>query len=104
MRYLITFLVGLVIGGGAAIFLLGVPRAKSLPGTRVQAPAGEPSPNSVVVTLRDGFVNELLVTVFRDLSPPAFNLASTVRDPQLILPLANAADTDRVHFTNAAFQ
>jgi hypothetical protein len=104
MRYLITFLVGLVIGGGAAIFLLGVPRAKSLPGTRVQAPAGEPSPNTVVVTLRDGFVNELLVTVFRDLSSPTFNLASTVRDPQLILPPANAGETGSAGFANAAFQ
>ncbi|HYJ86118.1 MAG TPA: hypothetical protein VEW46_08695 [Pyrinomonadaceae bacterium] len=103
MRYLITFLVGLVVGGGAAIFLLGVPRAKSLPGTHVQAPAGEPSPSTVVVTLRDGFVSELLVTVFRDLSPPTFNLASTARDPELIPP-ANAVETDSVHFTNAAFQ
>jgi hypothetical protein len=105
MRYLITFLVGLVIGGGAAIFLLGVPRAKSLPGTRVQALAGETAPSTAVVTLRDGFVNELLVSVFRDLSPPTFNLASTVRDPQLIGPPDNAGSTDSApRFTNAAFQ
>jgi hypothetical protein len=95
--------VGLVIGGGAAVFLLGVPGAKTLPGTRVEAPSGEPSPNTAVVTLRDGFVNELLVSVFRDLSPPTFNLASNIRDPQLNVTPANAGNTDPL-FTNAAFQ
>jgi hypothetical protein len=105
MRYLITFLLGLVIGGGAAIFLLGVPRAKTLPGTRVQAPAGEALPSTVVVSLGDGFVNELLAAVFRDLSPPTFNLASTIRDPALIMPPANAGNADSTpRFTNAAFQ
>ena len=95
MRYVITFLVGLVIGGGAAIFLLGVPRAKTLPGTRVEAPAGETSSSTAVVTLRDGFVNELLVSVFRDLSPPTFNLASTIRETPWAKPPANGGGTDR---------
>ena len=105
MRYLITFLVGLVIGGGAAIFLLGVPRAKTLPGTRVQAPSGETTPNTVVVSLRDGFVNELLAAVFRDLRPPAFNLASTIRDPEWMIPAANGSGANSAPgFTNAAFQ
>jgi hypothetical protein len=102
MKYLITFLVGLVVGGGAAIFLLGVPRAKTLPGTRVQAPTGEALPTTTVVTLRDGFVNELLISVFRDLSPPTFNLGSNIRDPELNLPPANAGAEPL--FTNAAFQ
>ncbi len=122
MRYVITFLVGLVIGGGAAIFLLGVPRAKTLPGTRVEAPAGEISASTAVVTLRDGFVNELLVSVFRDLSSPTFNLASKIREtpwgnppanaggtdtgmvraPRLILPLDSTEGASL--FTNAAFQ
>ena len=103
MKYLITFLVGLVIGGGAAIFLLGVTRAKTLPGTRVEAPTGETSPNTAVVTLRDGFVNELLVSVFRDLTPPTFNLGSNMYEPQQIFPPANAGSTEPL-FTNAAFQ
>ncbi len=94
MRYVITFVLGLVIGGGVAIFLLGVPRAKTLPGTAVQAPSGETPPSTVVVSLADSFVNELLTTVFRDLSPPTFNLASAVRDPWSNPP-ANAGGTDK---------
>jgi hypothetical protein len=100
MRYVITFLLGLVIGGGAAIFLLGVPRAKTLPGIRVQAPSGEAPPSTVVVSLSDSFVNELLATVFRDLNPPTFNLASTLIDPP-----AHAGGTDNTTtFTPVAFQ
>ena len=90
MKYLITLAVGLVIGAAAAIFLLGVPRAKALPGTPVQAISGEAPANTVAVALPDSFVNEMLVTVFRDLSPPTFNLASH-----------NAADPA---LTNVAFQ
>ncbi|MEK6279558.1 MAG: hypothetical protein AABN95_04320 [Acidobacteriota bacterium] len=98
MKYLITFLLGLVIGGGAAIFLLGVPRAKALPGNPVQAPSGATPPSTVVVSLSDSFVNELLATVFRDLNPPTFNLASTN-------PAANAGGTDNTTtFTTIAFQ
>ncbi len=76
MRYIITLLVGLVIGAAVTIFLLGVPRAKALPGTRVQAPSGE-STNAVVISLSDNFLDGLLGTVFRDLNPPTFNLSST---------------------------
>lgn len=76
MKYLITLVVGLLIGAVAAVFLLGVPRAKSLPGTPVQALSGESPPSSIVVSLSDSFVNQLLTTVFRDLGPPTFNLAS----------------------------
>ena len=77
MRYLIVLIVGLLIGGGAAIFLLGVPSAKAVPGTAVKAPdaSGDP-PGTVVVGISEGFFDELLTTVFRDLGPPTFNLAS----------------------------
>jgi hypothetical protein len=77
MRYIIILLVGLVIGGAAAIFLLGVPRAKALPGTRLQGPpsGGDPA-STVVVSLSDGFLDEVLGTVFRDLGPPTFQLSS----------------------------
>ena len=76
MKYIITLLVGLVIGAGAAIFLLGVPRAKSLPGSRVGPPAGTPPANTVVVALPDEFLDGLLTTVFKDLGPPSFNISS----------------------------
>lgn len=115
MRYVITFVLGLVVGGGAAVFLLGVPGAKTLPGTAVQAPSGETPPSTVVVSLAESFVNQLLVTVFRDISPPTFNLASAARDTPWADSPANATGTDKTMdplanaggnsgFTNAAFQ
>lgn len=77
MRYLLILLLGLVIGGSAAIFFLGTPRAKAIPGARVQAPAagGDPA-GTVVVSLSESFLDQLLGTVFRDLGPPTFNLSS----------------------------
>jgi hypothetical protein len=81
MKYFIIFLLGLVVGGGGAIFLLGVPRAKALPGNRVEAPSGENPPGTVMVSLSDSFVNELLGTVFKQLNPPTFNLGSNLGAP-----------------------
>jgi hypothetical protein len=76
MRYVLILLLGLVLGAVAAVFLLGGYRMKSLPGQRVEAPAStESTANSVVVTIGNGFLDELLTAVFRDLGPPAFNLA-----------------------------
>jgi hypothetical protein len=77
MRYILLLVVGLVIGAGAAIFFLGVPSAKAIPGARVQAPApgGDP-PATVVVSISDSFFEQLLTTIFRDLGPPKFNLSS----------------------------
>src|SRR6266550_7942273 len=76
MRYVLILLLGLVVGGAATIFFLGTPRAKSIPGAKVQAPAsgGDP-PSTVVVSLNSGFLDEMLASVFRDLGPPSFNLS-----------------------------
>jgi hypothetical protein len=76
MRYVLLLVIGLVIGAAGAIFLLGVPSAKAIPGVAVQAPppGGDP-PSTVVVSLSDSFLNEMLGTVFRDLGPPSFKLA-----------------------------
>src|SRR6267378_3251122 len=78
MRYLLILLLGLVVGGAATIFFLGSPRAKAIPGTKVQTPAagGDP-PSTVVVSMNSGFVDEMLASVFRDLGPPSFNLSRT---------------------------
>ncbi|MDQ6652990.1 MAG: hypothetical protein M3Y84_09620 [Acidobacteriota bacterium] len=83
MRYLLILLLGLVIGGAAAIFFLGSPRAKAIPGTRVEAPpsSGDPA-GTVVVSLSDSFLEQLLGTVFRDLGPPTFNLSRTGPRPE----------------------
>ena len=77
MKYLLMLVLGLIIGGALAIFLLGVPRSKALPGTRLQAPpaSGDPA-GTVVVSLSDSFLNEVLGSVFRDLGPPTFQLSS----------------------------
>lgn len=76
MKYIVILVLGLVIGGGAAIFFLGAPRAKAIPGTRVQAPAAADAATSkVVVEFNDSFFSELLGTLFKDLGPPSFNLA-----------------------------
>jgi hypothetical protein len=83
MRYLLILLLGLVIGVGAAIFFLGMPRAKAIPGTRVEAPpAGGDPASTVVVSLSDGYLNQLLGTIFRDLGPPSFNLSGTNAVPE----------------------
>ena len=76
MRYVIILLLGLVVGAGAAVFLLGTPRAKSTPGTQVQAPeaSGDPA-GTVIVTLTNGFVQKFLATIFQDLGAPSFQLA-----------------------------
>ncbi|HKO61127.1 MAG TPA: hypothetical protein VJV03_08215 [Pyrinomonadaceae bacterium] len=76
MRYIITLIIGLVIGAAASIFLLGVPRAKTLPGSRVGPPSGTPPAHTVVVTLPDAFLDGLLTTVFKDVGPPTFNISS----------------------------
>jgi hypothetical protein len=79
MRYLLLLLLGLVVGAAAAVFFLGVPSAKAIPGARVQAPAGGDPPGTVVVSISDSFFDGLLGTVFRDLGPPTFNLSQSDR-------------------------
>ena len=77
MKYILILLLGLIIGGAAAIFFLGIPRAKAIPGTRVESPvAGGAATSTVVIALNENFLNEVLSTVFRDLGPPTFNLSS----------------------------
>ena len=80
MKYLLLLVLGLVIGAAAAIYFLGVPSAKAIPGARVQAPAGGDPPGTVIVSLSDSFLNEMLGTIFRDLGAPSFKLAEIV-DP-----------------------
>jgi hypothetical protein len=76
MKYVVLLVLGLLLGAGVAVFFLGVPRAKSAPGARVQAPtSAELASDTVMITVGNGFFNDLLTAVFRDLGPPAFNLA-----------------------------
>jgi hypothetical protein len=82
MRYILLLLLGLVVGAAGAIYFLGVPSAKAIPGATVQpAPPGGDPPTTVVVSIADGFLNEVLGTVFRDLGPPTFNLSQADAPP-----------------------
>jgi hypothetical protein len=92
MKYILLLVLGLIIGGAAAIFLLGAPSAKTIPGTAVQAPpAGGDPPGTIVVSISNTFFDELLGTVFRDLPPPSFKLAGN-------------APAEGPRLTQAAFQ
>ena len=77
MKYILILLLGLLIGVGAAIFFLGSPRAKAVPGVAVRAPdAGGDPPATVVVSLSNSFFDGLLGTIFKDLGAPSFQLSS----------------------------
>ncbi|MCM3870768.1 MAG: hypothetical protein ND895_08755 [Pyrinomonadaceae bacterium] len=92
MRYLIILLLGLILGAGAAVWWLGTPRAKSLPGTQVRAPeaSGDPA-GTVVVTLPNGFVQKFLATIFQDLGAPSFQLGE-------IKPATNSTGIEHIAF------
>ena len=75
MRYVLILLLGILLGGGTAVFFLGTPRAQPAPGVKVGAPdpKGDP-PGTVVVSLDQGFVDAVLATTFSGLGTPTFNL------------------------------
>jgi len=78
MRYVVILLLGILLGGGVAVFFLGTPSAKALPGQPVQAPnqGGNP-PGTVVVALEQSFVDAVLATTFNGLGTPTFQLGQT---------------------------
>lgn len=81
MRYVVILLVGILLGGGAAIFFLGTPPAKSAPGQEVRAPdQGSAPPATIVVTLEQSFVEGMLATTFSGLGAPVFQLGQNQRD------------------------
>src|SRR5690349_24185122 len=81
MRYIALLLLGALLGGGAAIYFLGAPRAKAAPGVVVKAPdSGGDPPGTVVVSLDQGFVDAVLSTTFSNLGTPTFNLSQLNSD------------------------
>jgi len=76
MRYFLILILGVLLGGGAAVFFLGTPRAGSAPGVRVKAPekGGDP-PGTVTLSLDQGFVDAVLNTTFSNLGSPTFRLS-----------------------------
>ena len=81
MRYVVILLLGILLGGAAAIFFLGVSPAKSAPGQAVQPPdkGGNP-PATVVISLDQGLVDAVLSTTFSGLGTPTFQLGQTRSD------------------------
>lgn len=74
MKYILTLLLGVLLGGAAAYFLfVGAPRTGALKGEPVRAPdPGGPPPGTAVVELNEQFFGALLDSIFRDLNKPAF--------------------------------
>ena len=58
MRYVVILLLGILLGGGAAMFFMGAPAAKLAPGTAVRPPdqGGNP-PATVVLGFEESFVD-----------------------------------------------
>ncbi|HKZ01110.1 MAG TPA: hypothetical protein VJ180_02665 [Pyrinomonadaceae bacterium] len=76
MKYLLILVLGLFLGAGAAMFFLGMPSSKSVPGVAVKGPSpSDQQKSTVVVTVDNTFFEQLLGTMFRDLNPPAFKLS-----------------------------
>jgi hypothetical protein len=90
MRYVLILLLGVVLGGGIAVFFLGTPRAQPAPGVKVGAPdpKGDP-PGTVVVSLDQGFVDAVLATTFSGLGTPTFNLGRLDSKSSNEIELAN---------------
>jgi hypothetical protein len=74
MRFILTLLAGVLVGGAGAYFLfVGAPHAQLPKGEVVRAPdAGGPPPGTAVVELNEQFFGALLDSIFRDLNKPSF--------------------------------
>lgn len=81
MKYVLILILGILLGGGAAIFFLGTPSAKSAPGQEVRAPdqGGNP-PATVVIALEQSFMDAMLATTFSGLGSPTFQLGQNRGD------------------------
>ncbi|HYN85313.1 MAG TPA: hypothetical protein VER32_08680 [Pyrinomonadaceae bacterium] len=84
MKYFLTLVAGLLVGGALVYFLLvGAPRMEKPPGEPVRAPdpSGDP-PGTAVLVLNEQFFGTLLDTLFRDMSEPSFRLSGSPRPLQ----------------------
>jgi hypothetical protein len=83
-RNILVLIIGLVLGAVGAVYFLGAPRAKPLPGV----PVGPPDPNQadsarVTVSVDEKFFDPLLGMVFRQLGPPQLRLSQSSLDQPL---------------------
>jgi hypothetical protein len=81
MRYVLMLVLGVLLGGVAAIFFLGAPSAKSAPGQAVQPPAqGGNPPATVVISMEQSFIDAVLSATFNGLGTPTFQLGQSRGD------------------------
>lgn len=76
MGKVLTFVLGLIVGGVAAyFFFVGVPAASEIPGEPVAAPPpGGPPPGTATVVLDEPFFQAVLQTIFEQMNAPEFPL------------------------------
>ncbi|MEP6705959.1 MAG: hypothetical protein ABJC05_00490 [Pyrinomonadaceae bacterium] len=91
MRYIVVLVLGIIVGGVLAIFLLGTPRMRTLPGKAVGPPdANGSAPGTAQIVLDDKFFDVLLGTIFNGLGPPQFKL-SQMNSPSGLASITPAA-------------
>ncbi|HEX7331238.1 MAG TPA: hypothetical protein VF290_07050 [Pyrinomonadaceae bacterium] len=84
MRYVVILLLGILLGGGTAIYFLGAPRAQLMQGQEVQLPAqGGNPPGTVVIALEQSFIDAVLATTFT-VGTPTFQLGQNHDGPERI--------------------
>ena len=78
MKYVGILVLGILLGGGAAIFFLGAPPAKSAPGQAIKPPDQNGNqPGAVVIALEQSFIDSILATTFNGLGTPTFQLGQS---------------------------
>ena len=78
MKYVGILVLGILLGGGAAVFFLGTPPAKSAPGQAIKPPDQNGSqPGAVVIALEQSFIDAVLATTFSGLGTPTFQLGQS---------------------------
>ena len=97
MKYALILLLGILLGGVAAIFFLGTPSAKSAPGQAVQAPdkGGNP-PGTVVIAMEQSLVDAVLSATFNGLGTPTFQLGQTGGDERIEQALFQGGCTNTI--------
>jgi hypothetical protein len=81
MKYVVILIVGILLGGGAAVFFLGTPPAKSAPGQAIKPPDQSGNqPGAVVISLEQSFIDAVLATTFSGLGTPTFQLGQARND------------------------
>lgn len=76
MRYVVVLIIGLLLGAGAAVYLLGIGPARKAPGVAVKPPDnGQNPPATVEIALDQSFVDAVLATTFSGVGTPTFQLS-----------------------------